>query len=241
MKKKLLLLLITVLTLIVSVCYAENLPFEKDPFEHYELQEVGMTFRHGDENSKAYYQVISDNGVVDTIKEGDLKGFLTFLKPGNATVDLYTPFEEKVWVSRFHFNVVPKGTFDPDCTIVFNYTNETRYPCGVHLVEFSQELNYACAIRAKELASNYSHTRPDGSSFVTVLSNKGNSLSENICVTTKPVSESEMPEYFKAWDAWNKNAESRANMINPTAREMGLNYYDDPVTKKRYWVQIFRG
>ena len=66
------------------------------------------------------------------------------------------------------------------------------------MLEFSADLNAVCAVRAKELATNYSHTRPDGSLFVTAVSNKGNSLSENICVTTKPVSEMELPEYFKA-------------------------------------------
>lgn len=92
----------------------------------------------------------------------------------------------------------------------------------------------------KELASNYSHTRPDGSFFVSAVANKGNSLSENICVTTKPASETEL-EYFKAWDSWNKNGESRTNMLNPVIREMGVNSYYDPATQKRHWVQIFRG
>ena len=224
-----------------SLGFAENLPIQKNPIDFYELQEVGMTFRHGDENSKPYYEVITDNGVADTIKEGDLKGYLTFLKPGKATVDLYMPFEGKTWVSRYYFTIVPKGTFDPDCTIVFNYVNSTRNEQGLQLLEFSTELNAICAVRAKELARNYSHTRPDGSLFVSAVANKGTSLSENICVTTKPSGEMELPEYFHAWDSWNKNPESRGNMLHPAVREMGMNYYYDPVSQKRFWVQIFRG
>ena len=241
MKKFIVTVIITFLLLLTSLSFAENLPVEKAPLEHYEMQAVGMILMHGGENSGAYYQIISDNGVAGLSEEEGAKRWLTFLKPGDAIVDMYMPFDGKLYVSRYHYHIVPKDTFEQECIDIFNYVNHTRNEHGLKLLEFSAELNEVCAIRAKELATKYSHTRPDGSFFVTAFVNKGNSLSENICITTKPASESELPEYFNAWDSWNKNAESRANMVNPDAREMGLNYYYDPATQKRYWVQIFRG
>ena len=241
MKRKLSLLLVSVLALIMSVCSASNLPVERDAKEKYELQQVGMIMMHGGLNSGAYYKIISDNGVAELVNDGtEIQGCLTFSKPGDAIVDMYMPYDGMVRVNRYHYKIVPKDTFNQECVDVFNYVNHTRNDYGLSMLEFSEELNDVCAVRAKELASNYSHTRPDGSFFVSAVANKGNSLSENICVTTKPASETEL-EYFKAWDSWYKNGENRTNMLNPVIREMGMNSYYDPATQKRYWVQIFRG
>ncbi len=241
MKKFIIAALTSFLLLISSFGFAENLPIEKDPLEHYEMQAVGTILIHGGENSGAFYQIITDNGVAGLYDGEGAKGCLTFLKPGDAIVDMYMPFDGKMYVSRYHYNIVPKGTFEQECIDVFNYVNHTRNEHGLKLLEFSAELNAACAVRAKELAVKYAHTRPDGSFFVSVLANKGNCLSENICFTTKPPGETELPEYFNVWDSWNKNQESRTNMLNPAVREMGMSYYFDPATQKRYWVQIFRG
>jgi len=241
MKKFIITTLMSFLLLLSALGFAENLPVEKDPMEHYEMQEVGMTLMHGGENSGAFYQIITDNGVAGLYEGEGAKGWLTFLKPGDAIVDMYMPIEGKMYVSRYHYNIVPKGTFEQECIDVFNYVNHTRNEHGLKLLEFSAELNAVCAVRAKELAVKYSHTRPDGSFFVSALTNRGNCLSENICFTIKPASETELPEYFNAWDSWNKNQESRTNMLNPAVREMGMSFYFDPATQKRYWVQLFRG
>lgn len=228
--------------LLTSITFAENLPVERIPTELYELQQVGTTMMHGGGNSGASYKIITDNGVAGLVNDGtEIQGWLTFLKPGNVVVDLYTPFDGKMMVSRYNYTIVPKDSFSQECVDVFNYVNHTRRDYNLPMLQFSAELNDVCAVRAKELSNNYSHTRPDGSFFVTAVANKGNSLSENISVTTKPVSETALPEFFSAWDSWNKNEESRANMLKPAVREMGMNYYYDPVKQKRFWVQIFRG
>ena len=242
MKKTVVILFMSFLLLVTSLAFAENLPIERDPIERYELQQVGTIMMHGGGNSGASYKIITDNGVAGLVNDGtEIQGWLTFLKPGNAIVDLYYPSNGKTMVNRYNYNIVPKDTFSQECVDVFNYVNHTRRDCNLPMLQFSAELNDICAVRAKELSSNYSHTRPDGSLFVTAVANKGNSLSENISVTTKPASETALPEYFSAWDSWNKNAESRANMLKPSVREMGMNYYYDPVKQKRFWVQIFRG
>lgn len=242
MKRIALIVIFLFMILLSSISFAENLPIERDAKEKYELQQVGMIMMHGGLNSGAYYKIISDNGVAELVNDGtEIQGCLTFSKPGDVVVDMYMPYDGVVHVNRYHYKIVPKDTFDQECVDVFNYVNHTRNDYGLSMLEFSAELNDVCAVRAKELASNYSHTRPDGSFFVSAVANKGNSLSENICVTTKPASEAELPEYFKAWDSWYKNGESRTNMLNPVIREMGMNSYYDPSTQKRYWVQIFRG
>ncbi len=241
MKKVFATALFLFLFLLSSLGLANDVSVERDSMEHYELQEVGTIMMHGGENSGAYYQIISDNGVASLYYGNEVKGCLTFLKAGDAIVDMYMPFNGKLHVSRYHYHIVPKGTFDPECINIFNYVNSVRNRDGLRLLEFSAELNAACAVRAKELATNYSHTRPNGTSFLTAIPNKEKSVVENICVTVKPSSDNELPEYFNAWDFWNKNSESRKNMLNPAVSEMGLQYYFDPVTQKRYWVQILSG
>ena len=159
--KRLILVLLS-LFLLASIAFAENLPVERQPEETYELQEVGTILMHGGEKSGAHYEIITDNGVAGLENDGpEIKDWLIFLKPGNTVVDLYMPFEGKMIVSRYHYTIVPKGTFDEECMAVFNYVNHTRRDCGLPMLQFSAELNDVCAVRAKELSSNYSHTRPD--------------------------------------------------------------------------------
>lgn len=242
MKKFTITIIMIILFLISTVSFAENLPVERDSLEKYELQQVGTIMMHGGPNSGAYYKIISDNGVAELVNDGtEIQGWLTFTKPGDAVVDMYMPYDGMVHVCRYHYKIVPKGSFEREYVDVFNYVNHTRNEQGLQLLEFSAELNDVCAVRAKELAKNYSHNRPDGSFFVSAITNKGSRLSENIFATTNSDGRTDLADYFSAWDAWFKGTESRENMLNTAIREMGINSYFDPVTQKRYWVQIFRG
>lgn len=57
------------------------------------------------------------------------------------------------------------------CTAVFNLMNQQRVASGLAALVWSDALTNAAQVRASEITSSFSHTRPNGSAFWTVDSN----------------------------------------------------------------------
>lgn len=57
------------------------------------------------------------------------------------------------------------------CTAVFNLMNQQRAAQGLAALIWSDALTNAAQVRANEITTSFSHTRPDGSAFWTVNSN----------------------------------------------------------------------
>ncbi len=57
------------------------------------------------------------------------------------------------------------------CTAVFNLMNQQRVAQGLSALIWSDALTNAAQVRASEITSSFSHTRPNGSEFWTVDSN----------------------------------------------------------------------
>jgi hypothetical protein len=57
------------------------------------------------------------------------------------------------------------------CTAVFNLMNQQRAAQGLAALVWSDALTDAAQVRANEITTSFSHTRPDGSAFWTVNSN----------------------------------------------------------------------
>ncbi len=57
------------------------------------------------------------------------------------------------------------------CTAVFNLMNQQRAAQGLAELVWSDALTDAAQVRANEITTSFSHTRPDGSEFWTVNSN----------------------------------------------------------------------
>ena len=54
------------------------------------------------------------------------------------------------------------------CTAVFNIMNQQRVARGLSELAWSQALTNAAQVRANEITTSFSHTRPNGSAFWTV-------------------------------------------------------------------------
>lgn len=70
--------------------------------------------------------------------------------------------------------------------------NKQRKKAGVSELTNMEELNKAAEIRAKEISKTYSHTRPSGTNWNTVLADQGiknTYWGENICNNQKTVKE----------------------------------------------------
>ena len=91
----------------------------------------------------------------------------------------------------------------------------------------------AAEIRAKEIVTSFSHTRPNGSSFATALTESGvnfKTAGENIAWGQKTPQE--------VMNVWMNSQGHRANILNTTFTEIGIGVYQEP-SGTMYWTQLF--
>ena len=118
---------------------------------------------------------------------------------------------------------------------VVRLVNIERRKRGLAPLSISNRLSEAAAIRANEIVQKFSHTRPDGSSYHTVIKNVGYMhpyVGENIAAGRKS------PE--EVMNAWMNSNGHRASILNPNYTEMGVGFtYVTNSMYGTYWVQIF--
>ncbi len=111
--------------------------------------------------------------------------------------------------------------------------NEERTKAGLLPLEKSDEVSSAAAVRAQELPSSFSHTRPDGSAYRTVLEQIGiryRSCGENVAYGYST------PEAVMS--AWMGSEGHRDNILNEGYTNIGVGYFMDS-SGLGYWTQIF--
>jgi len=114
---------------------------------------------------------------------------------------------------------------------VVELMNADRAANGVGPIAMSADLNAAAAKRAEEIATYFSHTRPDGTSCFTVLDGMSyTTAGENIAYGYSTPSAVET--------AWMNSDGHRANILNGSFGHVGIGYYVD-ASGTAYWVQIF--
>ncbi|MDO4338805.1 MAG: CAP domain-containing protein [Eubacteriales bacterium] len=116
---------------------------------------------------------------------------------------------------------------------VVTLVNEERAKAGLPEVTLNLDITAAANVRAKEIKQNFAHTRPDGSSFSTALTEQGVSYrgsGENIAWGQKT------PE--EVMNGWMNSDGHRANILNKNFRNIGVGYYQDE-RGVNYWVQLF--
>ena len=115
---------------------------------------------------------------------------------------------------------------------VYEITNNYRSLVGVPSLTLDSSLVTAGNIRAKEINDSFSHTRPNGSSCFTVLSELGISYGtagENIAVGYSS-SQSVM-------EGWRSSSGHYQNIISSKFKKIGIGV--NIVNNQYYWVQIF--
>lgn len=111
--------------------------------------------------------------------------------------------------------------------------NAERMKAGLSPLTQTADLSRAAAQRAEETSRSFSHTRPDGSSFSTVLSQNGISYrgsGENIAYGQRT------PE--QVMEGWMNSQGHRANILNSQYTAIGVGYYQDS-NGTPYWTQLF--
>ena len=115
---------------------------------------------------------------------------------------------------------------------VIDLVNKERKAAGLSALTTTSKLESAAMHRAKEIVKTFSHTRPDGTSFYTVLEEYGityNACGENIAWGQRT------PE--EVMNDWMNSEGHRRNIMSSNYNKIGIGYY--VVNNTAYWVQIF--
>ncbi len=126
------------------------------------------------------------------------------------------------------------STENPYIQQVVDLVNAERTNAGLNPLEKSAEVCVAADVRAHEIAASFSHTRPDGRRYRTVLADNGISShfsGENIAGGYRSPSE--------VVNAWMGSEGHRENIMNPDYTHIGVGYYYDSASGLQYWSQLF--
>ena len=105
---------------------------------------------------------------------------------------------------------------------VVELVNQERTKAGLSAVTLDQNIASAALVRAKEIETSFSHTRPNGSKFSTALTEQGvtfKGAGENIAWGQKS------PE--AVIQAWMNSEGHRANILNKNFTKIGVGYYQN--------------
>ena len=133
--------------------------------------------------------------------------------------------------------IIPNGAaiLDELAQEIFELTNQERVSRGLTALTYSEELQEAANIRAKESSIQFSHTRPDGSSCHSIVEDMDYSVTgENLIMADQPLSSAEI-----LVDTWMNSEGHRYNILLPEFTKIAIGVYiKDNIT---YATQIFMG
>ena len=92
------------------------------------------------------------------------------------------------------------------------------------------------AIRAEELPKNYSHNRPDGRSWSSVLADHNYAWA--LCAENIAWGQSTLNTPKRVMGQWMNSPGHKANILLPNAEKIGVGVFKTP-DGKYYWVQLF--
>ncbi len=116
---------------------------------------------------------------------------------------------------------------------VVELVNQERTKAGLNAVTLDQNIASAALVRAKEIETSFSHTRPNGSKFSTALTEQGvtfKGAGENIAWGQKS------PE--EVMQAWMNSEGHRANILNKNFTKIGVGFYQN-AAGRNFWTQLF--
>ena len=117
---------------------------------------------------------------------------------------------------------------------VVELVNAERAKEGLAPLTIDKKVQAAAQVRAVEIKTSFSHTRPNGSSFATTLKEQGVTYrrsGENIAWGQRTPKE--------VVNAWMNSSGHRANIMNKNFTKIGVGYYQH--NGVNYWSQLFIG
>lgn len=183
----------------------------------------------------SYRNIINQNKVISTNTYIDKDNEIV---NSNLEKEEVTDIEDKYYedISKDDINeyknIQSENTYTDLINEVYEITNNYRSLVGVPSLTLDSSLVTAASIRAKEISDSFSHTRPNGSSCFTVLSELGISYGtagENIAAGYSS-SQSVM-------EGWRSSSGHYQNIISSKFKKIGIGV--NIINNQYYWVQIF--
>lgn len=183
----------------------------------------------------SYRNIINQNKAISTNNYIDKDNEIV---NSNLEKEEVTDIEDKYYedISKEDINeykdIQSENTYTDLINEVYEITNNYRSLVGVSSLTLDSSLVEAASIRAKELNDSFSHTRPNGSSCFTVLSELGISYGtagENIAAGYSS-SQSVM-------EGWRSSNGHYQNIISSKFKKIGIGV--NIINNQYYWVQIF--
>lgn len=136
----------------------------------------------------------------------------------------------------FDLSLFVNGVFDYDSYVIkyetlinseiLRLVNAERKSKGVNSLSTASNLNKAAIIRANEISKSFSHTRPNGTSFATVLIQSsyscGYTCGENIFSTSGGSLEHVNSTALTVYNAWKNSPGHYSNMVNGKFKQIGI-------------------
>lgn len=181
---------------------------------------VGETYQLTVKGTTKKIKWSSSNSAIVKVNQ---KGKITAKKSGTATITA------KIGSKKLKCTVNVKSVSETD--IVITIVNSERKKKGLAPLSKNTLLTEAANIRAKEIASYFSHTRPNGSMCFTAISSsyRYRTVGENIAYG-----------YVNPTDVmngWMNSPGHRSNILHANFEEIGVGMYE--VNGRKYWVQMF--
>lgn len=126
----------------------------------------------------------------------------------------------------------PDESVHPYVLRIVELVNEERAKAGLNPVTLDTSASEAALVRARETVQLFSHTRPDGRSCFTALTEQGvryRTAGENIAYGQRS------PE--QVMEGWMNSSGHRANILGESFTHIGVGYYQ--VNGVNYWTQMF--
>lgn len=119
---------------------------------------------------------------------------------------------------------------------ILRLVNAERTKAGVAPLTLNATLCAAAQLRARELPTQFAHTRPDGTQCFTVLDQVGQryrTAGENIAAgQTSPA---------QVMSDWMNSPGHRRNILDASFTQLGVGYLQTDSGYGEYWVQLFIG
>ena len=216
-----------------AICPDGYAPAEAAAIQKEETCPTGVSW-YCSGNNPEYY--ISDSSLAEIIvKDGQKRVY--FKRPGDVFVTVKFAGGDFINV-LIHIvgepvdeTAVNRGTFAQE---ILDLVNIERKKAGAKPLRLSDDLIRAASIRAMEQVRKFSHTRPNGTPFYTVLVRGMNTtLGENVAVG--------QPSPKTVMRDWMNSAGHRKNILNPQYKELGVGYcYRKDSEYHHHWAQLFR-
>ncbi|MGN0437424.1 MAG: CAP domain-containing protein [Lachnospiraceae bacterium] len=157
-------------------------------------------------------------------EETDLTGFEVQLDSENPDLTSYVLDGEKD---------TAEGTFDVKKSFeVLELINKHRTEQGLHKIAMDLKLYKTAQLRAKEIVTDFSHIRPDGSGCFTAFPSSQVSMGENLAQGYASAS--------SVVYAWMEDSAHRDTILNSKYKSVGIACYYLPGSKYcYYWTQCF--